>query len=424
MTGLGSGKQDNLRRHHVEESIAAVCGKADHTSTNYDSVVIVGDEGITTGIFAARLARDPKFAGKVTIAGGRVSQDPMLRNGVSLRGSAADYIIHALDSDLATFMETASPGRTPIATRQTVCMAAPRPDGYELSRVGPWQNHSGRSERPIVIGFRNSATVAAITSLSADVIRVDESPTDIASARNLANGNNPLVVDATKAGLIAGRDKAPGWGIAVAQAPFTRTSGVGPLEEETTLAPLVYREGRVDVGYYTPFADPLSPEANWYGILARPVRVHDEKAGREHELASLRKELLGIADACGLTGVNLDETLGAAWVPAPSWKAPKPSANGVFDIRRACTPGIAAYYADGMAGAAIAGVSAAEAIIRGKDPLQVANAALHPFRRWNQIWWFETVKIPWVVDKLTRLSPQVALSWPHSTSVNAWASVA
>lgn len=417
---------DAVRRSHVNAQLDRWCGSVD-AGPEHDCVVVVGSHGLTALGFAARLARDPRFVGRVTVAGAPTAEDRRLRAGVSLRGYAADHLLHALDTDLETLVDAITPGRCPVADRQTVCIAGTESDDVSLSRIGAWQNHRGRSSRPIVFGFRNSRTVAAVRELAGDgIVFVPDEPATADEARDLATGTRPLIVDATRSGALVGDGVGSGWGIAAAQVPFADRDidARGVLQTRTALAPLVRRRGRIDVGYFTPFADHLTPGASWYGIMARPVRHPDEVDARDAELDALVDELYRIGEALGLAPIDPDATLGTAWVPAPRWRAPRPTANGVLDLRSACTPGISAYYADGMTGAAVAGVAAAEAVLRGGDPLAAANAALRPLRRWNRIWWFETVRIPHLTDGLTRLWPSLALSWPHTTSIGRWASAA
>jgi hypothetical protein len=416
--------QDVERRRAVERELDRWTGPA--KAPRYDSVVIVGGHGVTTHTFAARLARHERLAGRVVLAGPPAREDRRLKAGVSLRGYAADFIAYALGVGLQRLVDEVTPGHFPVATRQTVCMADTATGKVAFSRVGPWQNHRGRRDRPIVFGFRNSATVAAIQALTGGVTIVPEAPTSLDEARDLAPGTHPLLVDATRAGDLVGGRATSGWGIAAAQVPFSAPAGIdgGPLDERTALAPLVRRDGRIDVGYYTPFADRLTAAASWYGIMARAIDMRSEGDRRERELELLTEELLAIGSGCGLQAIDPDETLGQAWVPAPPWTAPEARDDNVFDLRRACTPGISAYYADGMTGSAVAGTAAAEAVIRGTDPAVAAARALRPLRRWNWVWWVETVKMPWIADRLTRLSPPLALSWPHSTSVRRWSSAA
>ena len=94
----------------------------------YDSVVIAGGKGITAWTLAARLARSDEFAGRVVVAGPPVEESRLLRNGVSLRGAAADFIGYALQCSRAEFIRhIAGPQAAgqPVATRQTTAMARP-----------------------------------------------------------------------------------------------------------------------------------------------------------------------------------------------------------------------------------------------------------------------------------------------------------
>lgn len=414
---------NEIRRASVKDAVESRCASAGHVATQYDSVVIVGDEGLTTSTFAARLARDPRFADRVTIVGQPLKQDPRLLAGVSLRGRAMDYLLYALDTDLETLVDVVAPGRMPMTIRQTAAAVTLQQNGtYTFSKPATWQNRTRRSTRPLLFGFRNSALAGAITTLSAPVTITAGNPTSVSEARRFAQGGNPLIVDATKRGVLLDRDAGSGWGIAAAQVPFRKVANGGPMDDQTTFAPIMKRDGRINTGYFMPFADPLSPSADRYGIVARPVRFVEEMSDKTRQLNLLQNELLGIGAAGGLEPVDLDNTIGLAWVPAPSTRAPSRSQNRVFDLRRAVTPGVGAYYADGMTGAAIAGVSAAEAILVGRDPVAVSNAALARFRRWNAVWRVETTRMATVVEKGVKHAPLVALAWPHSSSVNDWMS--
>ena len=93
-------------------------------------------------------------------------------------------------------------------------------------------------------------------------------------------------------------------------------------------------------------------------------------------------------------------------------------------MRRLCTPGGVAYYADGILGGAIGAVVAAEALIRGADPDEAVTRALRRFVWWNDLWWFETARIAGVVDAMVSTPglSRLALAYPHSWSVKHWAS--
>ena len=170
-----------------------------------------------------------------------------------------------------------------------------------------------------------------------------------------------------------------------------------PGASATTYAPLILRERTIDVGYFTPFSDPLSPEATWYGNISRPVDV-DKPIDKEREFEVLREELGGCAEMMGLLPVDPEETTGRAFVPAPRLFPIKASLPGTLELRRAITPWIAAYYADGMTGGTVGSLIAAEAILRGVDPYPAVAKALRRYRVWNWAWYAETVKIPGIAD--------------------------
>ena len=402
------------------------------SSKTYDSVVIAGGHGITTHAFAARLARDPRFAGKVVLAGPFKQETRRLIGGVSVRAYAADFLAYAAGIGHRELLAAIDPSRVAQpSTRQVASMATQQDDGtWEFSRVGPWQMHRGKSERPVMYGFRNSRTAVAIRELIADgaVQFVDQAPVNLSEARDLALGDRPLMVNGSSDDGLFGNDTARhDWGIIAAQVPFAAEHGVrAPLAPATTFAPLVRREGTIDVGYYTPFQDPLTPDADWYGIIARPARTKDLSGdtGERHKRL-VTDELLGIGRAAGLRPVDADETLAVAGVAGYGWRAPEsPRVEDTFELRQSCSGGVPAYYADGILCAAMGGLAAAEAIIRGADPSASAARAIRQIRRWNYLWWFETTKIAAVADGLMRISVPMAMVYPHSSSVNSWASAA
>ncbi len=394
--------------------------------------MIVGSQGITTTTFAARLARDPAFAGKVVLAGPAKEENRRLIGGVSLRARAADYMAYAAGLDHSELIEAIAEDRSGMAsTRQVASMAFTDDDGaWQFSRPGPWQNHRRRTSRPVMYGFRNSRMAVAMRDTIADgaVVQVDDAPAGLDDARDLALGDRPLIVNGSGDDQLLGN--APGshrWGIVAAQVPFASpATPVAPLEPATTFAPLVRREGAIDVGYYTPYHDALSPDANWYGIIARPVRAEELTGPRaDHHKARVTEELLGIGAACDLTPVDPDETMGVAAVPGADWSGPEaPTVPGTFELKQACSAGIPAYYADGILCGTMGGLVAAEAVLRGADPTRSATAAISKIRFWNRVWWLETTKLAPVADGLMRTNVSFAMAYPHSSSAKWWASAA
>jgi hypothetical protein len=420
---------DRERFDHVETTIAECAGPRG-AKPLYDSVVVVGGHGITSHTFAARLARSPEFAGNVVLAGPGPVEDRRLKAGVSLRGAACDFLAYALnrstDDVVRQIAGTHNPA-PPIAYRQTASMAwKDRATGrYTHSRVGTWQGGRNGLTRPGMYGFRNSRTAMGIKELSNldGIVERPEPVTSLDHARSLATGRRPLVVNVTtNAGLLGNPTFTPKQAIVAVQMPYRepRDGLRAPFAPATTYAPLVLREGTIDVGYFTPFSDPLSTAATWYGINARPVDLK-KRVDKEREFALLLEELGGCAEMMGLIPVDPEETTGKAFVPAPPVTAPKSSLPGTLELRRACTPWIAAYYADGMTGGTVGSLMAAEAVLRGADPYPAVARALRRYRVWNWAWYAETVKIPGIADFLLRtVGAEVAMVWPHSLSLNYW----
>jgi hypothetical protein len=419
---------DRERFEYVEKTIQECVGPKG-AKPIYDSVVIVGGHGITSHTFAARLARSPEFAGNVVLAGPAPVEDRRLKAGVSLRGAACDFLAYAVNRSTDEVVRTLGGGHNgpPIANRQTASMAwkDPATGKYTHSRVGTWQGGRKGLKRPGMYGFRNSRTAMGIKELS-NLDGIVERPEPVGSlehARSLATGKRPLVVNVTTDGTLLGNQiQKPKQAIVAVQMPYKEGPGGihHPGAPATTYAPLLLREKTIDVGYFTPFSDPLSKEATWYGINARAVDL-DRPVDKEREFAVLLEELGGFAEMQGLLPVDPEETTGKAFVPAPRLSPIKSSLPGTLELRRATTPWIAAYYADGMTGGTLGSVIAAEAVLRGVDPYPAVAKALRRYRVWNWAWYVETVKIPGIADVLLRrLGAEVAMIWPHSLPVNYW----
>lgn len=394
----------------------------------YDSVVVAGN-GIGALCFAARLARSEEFAGRVTVVAPPVEESRRLINGVSLRARAADYICAALGighDQLIAQMTGHAVGR-PICHRQTACMAFQDGKGdWRFSRLGTWQGGKSGSDRPIMYGARNTRTINAIWELMTDfgVHYVPEKAVSADQLRDYATGANPLLVNVTRNPALLGSEdsRKPNKKILAVQAPMiVRPGGLRhPAESATAFAPLVKRDGIVDVGYVTPFADPLSPRSSWYMIVARVVDG-DSGFDKDEELDIMTDELFGISEALGLEADDPEETLAKACVPGSSYRRPKRSAPGILELKRHYYGGNPAYYADGMISAAMGGLVGAEALINGDDPEAAVWKAGRAFRWHNLIWGFETTRIAWAVDVLMRLSVPVAMSYPHSYGMPMWA---
>jgi len=394
----------------------------------YDSAVIAGN-GIGALAFAGWLSQSPLFEGKVTVVAPPVVESRRLINGVTLRGRAVDFMSAALDTTLDDILEemSGSTDTPPVCYRQTAAMALQRGQSWRFGRRGQWQNGLP-DNRPIAYGLRNSRVVGGMRELASKLAIefVDEKVESASHLRSFSAGRHPLLVNATTVPtLIGGEAKPPKRMVFGVQAPFiVPERGVSyPLEAETAFAPVVRRAGTIDVGYFTPFRDPLSPRSTWYGIYARVV---DRNAtfNKDAELRIMTEQLFGVAAAMNLLPDDPEETLGRAFVPASPWGAVAPSAPGTLELKRHYASGAPVFYADGMVTSLAGGVVGAEAVIRGVNPDDAIRAALRPWRRHNLLWFLETNKIPLLSEMLVRANPAAAMAYPHTAGMNLWASAA
>jgi hypothetical protein len=394
----------------------------------YDSAVIAGN-GIGALAFAGWLAQSPLFEGNVTVVAPPVVESRRLINGVTLRGRGIDFMSAALDTTLDDILEvtSGSADAPPVAYRQAAAMALQQGRSWRFTKRGQWQNALA-AERPIAYGLRNSRVVGGMRELASKlpIEFVDERVESASHLRSFSAGRHPLLVNATTVPtLIGGEAKPPKRMVLGVQAPFIAPeNGVSyPLEAQTAFAPAVRRAGTIDVGYFTPFRDPLSPRSNWYGIYVRVVD-HDAPYNKEAEHRIMTEQLFGVAQAMKLIPDDPEETLGRALVPASPWGAVAPSAPGTLELKRHYSGGAPVVYADGMVMSLVGGVVGAEAVIRGVNPDDAIRRALRPWRRHNMLWYLETSKIPFVSDMLLRTSVAAAMSYPHTAGLNLWASSA
>lgn len=391
--------------------------------SNYDSIVIAG-AGLAALSFAARLARNPKYAGRVSIVGPPTPETRRLLAGVSMRGIAADAFCKALDCSIDELLEAiyGNQNANHFATRQVASMAKKdkKTGEWQFSKKGTWQ----KEDQPIMYGMRNSRLQGALRSLMQhlDIHHHPEKVKDATHLRRFAQGTNPLLVNVTNNAGLLGNPVRPCKNFALAaQVPFkAKPSGITePFEDKITYAPLINRDGIVDVGYFTPFADPLSPTATYYGIMARIIPTK-RKFDKEKELAILKDEVLAMGDKFGLEPVDPEETLGMAAIPSGLYSAPPPAKAGTLELKQLYCVGAPAYYADGILSCALGGLTAAEALIEGRDPCKAVRKAIKPYRWYNKLWWLETTQLPWLVDALMHISVKGAMFYPHTISANKW----
>src|ERR1700730_1402706 len=286
----------------------------------YDSAVIAGN-GIGALAFAGWLAQSPLFEGKVTVVAPPVVESRRLINGVTLRGRAIDFMSTALDTTLDDILQvmTGSADSPPVCYRQTAAMALQQGQSWRFGKRGQWQNGL-RDNRPIAYGLRNSRVVGGMRELASKLAIefVDEKVESASHLRSFGAGRHPLLVHATTVPtLIGGEARPPKRMVFGVQAPFIAPErGVSyPLEAETAFAPVVRRGGAIDVGYFTPFRDPLSPRSSWYGIYARVVD-RNSAFNNDAELRIMTEQLFGVAAAMNLIPDYPEDTLPRELLPS------------------------------------------------------------------------------------------------------------
>ncbi|MGB3485062.1 MAG: hypothetical protein WBB07_22930 [Mycobacterium sp.] len=394
----------------------------------HDSVVVAGN-GIGALTFAGRLAQDPRFENKVTVVAPTIPESRKLIQGVNLRGFGADFMAAAMDTTHAGLVEQfASPVFNPACHRQTVGLAEKRGGRWDLAS-GPavWLGGDPSSAPPSAYGFRNSRVTVGLAEM-AEKLSVHLVPEKVESAEHLrsyAEGSRPLLVNATNRPELLGGNTLPPQRLVIAvQAPFkTSTRGLNGMAPHTALATGFVRDGIIDVGYYTPFSDPLSPESRWYGIVARVVDA-TVPFDTDHHQSAMVEELLGLAETMGLDVDDVDETLTRSVVPAYPWGRVPRSAPGIVNLSRAYSGGVPAFYADGMTTASVGGYLGAEAVLNGADAEVVVRRSVRSIHFNNLLWYGETNVITPLSTVLLRRIPRPAMLYPHTASRRLWYSAA
>ncbi|WP_339831108.1 hypothetical protein [uncultured Parvibaculum sp.] len=364
----------------------------------HDSIVI-SSHGIGAITLAARLAREPVFAGRVTVAAKPVTETRQLIDGCTLRARSIDYYAAASGSSRDDIVARVYGQRAHAAEthRQMAGVARPHGNGVAFARVEPWMRNQGvkrdRTEgAPLAYGVRNSRLMAVLNEKAAQCgVRFDSSgAATYDELRALSDGKNPLVVNGTpkpiKGATWLHQPAAPKHFVAAAQMAFTapqlETRGV--LQRHDSFVGFIHRDGAIDMSVYYPFQDPLSPRAEYYGIFYRFVRDGSE-ARREAHQRALRAELEAVGEALGLQPDDPDETAAVAWVPASSWAFTRNRQHGVLDLSRISGAGAPIITGDGMTRAGLGAMAAAEALIEGGDPAEAMNRALTLYRRLNMV---------------------------------------
>lgn len=181
--------------------------------------------------------------------------------------------------------------------------------------------------------------------------------------------------------------------VAAVQAPLTfrgtppdprGSRSSGPFDgRDVGIAPMTAGSPRPHLAFFTPFADPDSPAADWYVINTTLVRASElAEAGRDAVVAATRDRMRELESVYGFEEIDPSETLGEALVPVESETGAAlqkrlEDGSPVVDVHRAFTSGAPAINVDGMLAAAVgADVFADAFLLTGGPPLDAARSAL------------------------------------------------
>lgn len=397
-------------------------------SPRFDSVVIRGS-GIGALTCAARLARSDSLGGRVRIAGPLPAESRRLVNGCTLRTRSLDYCGAALGTDRDDLIDELFGARREGAgthAQRVGRVTEIAPGKFEIGRTGVFMDRAGQGG-VLAYGLRNSHLAATLAARVAALgVSFGKSvPETFEACRSLADGTHPLVINGSHLPVSdLPAPAAPDRFVVASQVTFRRREASAWPSQHSFLAGRL-RRGALDFGVFYPFADPLTPAADLYGIFYRIVRPGRafEKA---NELAIMRGAVEGVADAMGFDPVDAEETRGEAMVPCLPWRDVPSLRADWLDLHRiysSCTPIITG---DGMARAALAGWVAAELILAGEDPAPATNLSLHRWRQANRGFALGMTRLarltaalvgraPGTTLRLVGVSPDMWAGVPHSS---------
>ncbi len=397
---------------------------SDAADSRYDRVV-VNSTGVSALTLAGRLARSSELAGRVRVVALPVEENRRLIGGVTLRARTIDYYAAAMGVERDTFLREMFGGdcRTAVADQQIGAMCAGTLEsGFRIVKKACFMDgrrpRRGRSEQlPLAYGVRNSRLRATLQKFAIDA-GVRLTPEVVPTLEGLldhAEGDRPLVVNGTPRPLVTAAETA-GLGrsrqfVGAAQMAFRSTAldAKGVIARNASVACWVRQGAALSMGVYYPFLDPLSPAADYYGIFYRVVPARDASATKDELLETLEGTVRGIGEAIGLEPVDPEETLGTALVPVSPWRRVVNCQPGVLDLSRIAGAGSPIITGDGMTKSAIAGLIAAESILRGRDPVADTNRALGGYRQLNLELHLALTGLAGIASRLFRWSPSLVL---------------
>jgi hypothetical protein len=356
----------------------------------FDSAVVRGN-GVSALVCAARLGRSDAFKDRVVVASPRSPESPKLINGCTLRARSLDYYAAALQTSPDRILDVLLRGEVARAAtrRQFFSMFTKQADGrFESVRMREFMPR--RKQDPVfTYGTRNSRLVETLAELSDDAgLRWSDAPAGtLDECRALGAGDTPIVINGSHAPL-EGTPKTAGPSCFVIAWQCTMKRGTGDrLPAEASLLAGVAQNDGVDIGVFYPFADPLTPEADAYGLFYRVVHPGPEFS-KSDAIAEMRETVLGVSRQIGWEPVAEEATAAGAQVPGFAWDDVDAPVDDFFDLHRTFSAGVPIITGDGMARAGLAGWITAEALLRGEAPAPHVNESLKRWRRSNRLFCF------------------------------------
>lgn len=383
----------------------------------YDSVIVVG-AGIGGLCLAARLARSPAFAGRVTIVGKPPEQNPRLIGGLTLRARSLDYFAACLGIPRADLIEHLyGPHKAEVASNRQIAARfnRDREGRYEIGPTGEWMSRWDHDGRVLSYGVRNSHMSGAIYDFMAglDIAWHSTKPASLDDCRGLARGSKPFVVVTEPMALpgAGGIPPNPKKFVVAAQLPFAdpqrRSRRV--LPDNTSMLCGRRRNGSLDASVWYPLRDPLSPDARYYGIFYKVVRGGVD-LHRNAEIEVMKDNLLGVSAALGLEPVSPADTMGTAMIPCSDWRAIHEHTEGYLDLAKLANAGTPIICGDGMLRAGLAAYVAGEALIAGVEPQAHLNRAMRGWKWRNWLVYQAVGPSSWAGDASLRWFPGMGLN--------------
>jgi len=404
----------------VERAVTGVgeLGELEHGLGGAERVVVVVGSSISGLVLAARLgaiAKRDKGLRVVLVAGAPPIQRRLVA-GCSLRLSTVRRMARAMSVDDAVFFHRL--GGRPAAFRR-LAVARAEPGSVPPRLIA--RRTDAALDPYVGLSTRHGAILAALRSSLDPALDVSVVDGDVRRDQPLEGHSLPLVVkgEAATLALPAGRTVVlnatsraellrpgarppePQRYVVAVQAPLRVTGGTPWCGDDVGLAPMTFGPPAPHLAFFTPFRDPDTPDATWYGINTMTLSAAELEAagGPAAVTTAVWDRLVELEVQLGFAELDPGETRGEAVVPVVRDKAVATEAlldNGspVVDVHRAFTSGAPAINVDGMLAAVVGadafaasfagGASSAPPPVAARAALAAADKALAPVR-WRNL---------------------------------------